>query len=112
MSNYGKFNSHLDEIIYTHFAGYEEDFITSESIGFYGLYKMEDEDASLRGLSDEERATLATHEACIMHESTDGFVSVTFYEDMLEARRVWETLLELYVPENEDYYDEEREDHE
>lgn len=58
------------------------------------------------GLTPEEIEFLSSHAGCIVHEDTQGFVSVDWYETHAELESAWRGVAESFAPEDEDSEDE------
>ena len=66
---------------------------------WFGLLRgpfMDITEADGEPLNEQEREFLASLAGAIVEESSDGFVSVTYYEDSDELERAWQELAGLY----------------
>jgi hypothetical protein len=116
----GKFHNIIDEYVYEACLnqGTPDEEISHEGFGWYALMRLdagavryirelvEDEEDELT--SDEEE--LLRCKALIMHENTDGFVGVDWFDSLSEAEKTWKELEEELADDEEPGEEEDDED--
>lgn len=90
----GKFNNYADKYVYdvTLQSGPDEEVETG--YGWYGLMRdggtiFLDHDPMLDKVTTAERALITDTQGVIVHESTDGFVRVEYYDSPQELNDAW-----------------------
>lgn len=107
----GKFADDLDAAIYqlSLDGGPDEEVGSSDSgFGWYGLMLAGDFEHDLHAagleISPDERVFLREQQGAIMHEISDGSVNIEWYEDELELKQDWDSLVKEH---EEEFADEE-----
>lgn len=112
----GKFSLAVDEIAYElSLAGCDDETgDVSEGDGWYGLLRGFEADGSFCDLSADRRIALngadlsflAQHSAgCIIHENSQGFVNVHWFDDAAERDAVWDRVIADEEQNEDDFQD-------
>ena len=105
----GKFDTILDAYVYSVSldGGCDEELGECDSFGWYGLMRngrtiFRDHDPLLESLNETEQNQLTESAGVILHEGSQGFVSVKYFDTKAELEAAWTELEKAYAETIED----------
>ena len=92
----GKFDTYADKYVYeVSLDGGADEELNDESGAWHGLMRdgstvFRDNDPLLEELTDEERELIQGSEIIILSESSDGFITVRYFDSTREGEEAWQ----------------------
>lgn len=92
----GKFDTYADKYVWeVSLDGGADDELNDDSGAWHGLMRdgstvFKDNDPFLEELTDEERELIQGSEVIILSESSDGFMSVRYFDNTREGEEAWQ----------------------